>query len=138
MLKVTICSPEQCFLEGEVTHLSLPGLSGGFEIHPNHYDIVSLLATGCVVAHQKDAQPTVLYIEAGLVECQNNTVSILIDAAHNARTAEQEKLLAKQRQYRRDLQNQEKVNYHELLKSLHRLSAELQTIEKSRQYRNRH
>jgi F-type H+-transporting ATPase subunit epsilon len=138
MLKVTVTSPEQCFLDTDATHVSLPGTSGGFEIHANHAPLISLLSTGVLTVHLKDKEPFVLFVDGGIVEVSNNAISILIDSAHHARIAEEEKLLAEQRQHRRDLQNQDKINYHALLGQLSKLAAELQAIDKQRKYRNQH
>ena len=91
-----------------------------------------------LTVYTKDRDPFVLYIDGGILEVSNNCVSILIDTAHHARTEEEEKLLAEQRQYRRDLQNQDKINYHSLLTQLSKLAAELQTIDKQRKHRNQY
>jgi F-type H+-transporting ATPase subunit epsilon len=138
MLDITITSPEKCYIDAKASHISLPGENGDFEIYPSHCAMISLLKTGAVVAHLIDSEPFVLYIDAGIVEISGNCVSILIDSAHQARLDEQDKLLAQQRQCRRDIQNQEKVDYHALLKQLNQLSAELLTIDKERQYRKKH
>jgi len=144
MLEVTITSPEQCFISSKATHISLPGTEGDFEIHPNHCAFISLLKIGEVTVHLADAEPMVLFINGGIVEIsqdasnKHTAVSVLVDSAHHARLAEQEKLEGEQRQARRDLQNTEKVNYHALLKQLSQLSAELRTIEKARRYRKQH
>ena len=141
MLKVTITSPERCFVSTDATHISLPGAEGDFEVHPNHCAFISVLKMGEITVYQTDGQPEVLYIDGGLVEIstQRSTqlthVSVLVDSAHLARLAEKEKLESELRQARRDLQNTEKVNYHALLKQLSQLSAELRTIEKTRRHR---
>ena len=138
MLKVTVTSPEKQFIETEATHVSLPGESGAFELHPGHTPIISLLTTGTLTVYPKDLAPLVLYIDAGIVEVSKNRVSILLDSAHSARIEEQEKIEAEQRQCRRDLQNQDKVNYHALLKQLAKLAAELQTIDKMKNSSSNH
>lgn len=138
MLKVTVTSPEKCFVEATATHVSLPGAEGDFEIYPNHVPLISLLTTGTVTVHVADAEPFVLFVDAGIVEVSKNEVSILIDEAHQARLDEKEKLLAEQRQCRRNLQSQDKINYHQLLSELSKLTAELNTIEKHRKYRKKH
>ena len=138
MLEVTVTSPEKCFFETNATHVVLPGADGSFELRPGHVPLISLLSTGTLTVYPKDQAPMVLYIEAGIVEISKNRVSILLDSAHSARVAEQEKIEAEQRQCRRDLQNQDKVNYHALLKQLAKLAAELQTIDKFRNRSSHH
>ncbi len=138
MLDITITSPEECFVETTATHISLPGVDGDFEIHPNHCAFISLLKTGSVVVHSTNSEPIILCIDSGIVEVSQNCISVLVDSAHKARESEQAKFESDQRQYRRDLQNVDKVNYHTLLKQLTQLSAELRTIEKSRKYLKKH
>ncbi|MEC7030202.1 MAG: ATP synthase F1 subunit epsilon [Pseudomonadota bacterium] len=140
MLEVTIASPEKHFITATASHVSLPGAEGDFEIHPNHCPFISVLKTGEISAFLLESEPLVLYVDGGIVEVSrhhNNTktiVSVLVDSAHFARVAEQEKLESEQRQARRDLQKGEHVNYQVLLKQLSELSAELRTIKKARRF----
>ena len=137
MLNLAITSPEECLVKGQASKVTVPGTEGEFEIRADHCAMMALLGTGTIIAHIVDQPPFVLYIDAGVIAISENNVSIITDSAHTAREAEKEALETTQRQKRRDLQSQDTINHHALLKELTQLSAELSTIEKTRQYRKK-
>lgn len=89
-----IVSPEATLFKGEVTSVSLPGVSGSFQILNNHAPVVSILKKGTVKIEAssfkfdkevKDKfvkindQNYTLDIESGTIEMNDNKVIVLVD-----------------------------------------------------------
>ncbi|MCF6129351.1 F0F1 ATP synthase subunit epsilon [Flavobacterium sp. AS60] len=89
-----IVSPEATLFKGEVTSVSLPGVSGSFQILDNHAPIVSILKHGVVKIEAKsfkfdkqvedkftkvNDQNYLLEINSGTIEMQDNKVIVLAD-----------------------------------------------------------
>jgi F-type H+-transporting ATPase subunit epsilon len=87
-----IISPEKTLFKGEVESILFPGTYGDFQVLNNHAPIVSTLTSGKVkiigkiVIEQgaKDKfeftdRETILSIESGTVEMNNNHVILLVD-----------------------------------------------------------
>ncbi len=89
-----IVSPEATLFKGEVTSVSLPGVSGSFQILNNHAPIVSILKQGTVkiAANSFDFEKEVvdkftkvndqtytLEIASGTIEMKDNKVIVLAD-----------------------------------------------------------
>ena len=89
-----IVSPEARLFHGEVTSVSLPGVSGSFQILNNHAPVVSILKKGTVKIEAssfkfekevKDKfvkvndQNYSLEIESGTIEMNDNKVIVLAD-----------------------------------------------------------
>ena len=131
MLRITITSPEQCFLDQEATSVILPGKEGEFEVQKGHIACLSLLTTGSILVKTANGDSETFFVDGGVVEVSRDEVAVLVDSAHHARLSEQEKLESEQRQLRRDL-GQDTVNHNVLLKQLAVLAAELRTIQRAR------
>ena len=87
-----IITPEQTLFKGEVDSVLLPGSLGDFQVLNNHAPIVSTLKKGEVKiigklnldSSDKDQfeisdNETILKIESGTVEMNNNQVTLLVD-----------------------------------------------------------
>ncbi|MBL7887763.1 MAG: F0F1 ATP synthase subunit epsilon [Flavobacterium sp.] len=89
-----IVSPEATLFKGEVTSVSLPGVSGSFQILNNHAPVVSILKKGTVKIEatsfkfEKEVkekfvkindQNYTLEIESGTIEMNDNKVIVLAD-----------------------------------------------------------
>ena len=87
-----IISPEKTLFKGEVESILFPGTYGDFQVLNNHAPIVSTLTKGKVTiigkisieAGVKDKfeytdKETILDIESGTVEMNNNQVTLLVD-----------------------------------------------------------
>lgn len=88
-----IVSPEATLFSGEVTSVTVPGVNGEFQMLMDHAPIVSLLQQGQVkisgrIEIEEEYQSrfkkspdgkTVLEINSGTVECNNNRIIILAD-----------------------------------------------------------
>ncbi len=87
-----IVTPEAKIFSGEVNSVSVPGLSGYFQILNNHAPIVSSLKKGNITIEgdfeisnefknkfEKVDGKTILKIESGTIEMINNKVILLSD-----------------------------------------------------------
>lgn len=89
-----IVSPEATLFKGEVTSVSLPGVSGSFQILNNHAPVVSILKKGTVKIEapsfkfekevkdkfvKVNEQNYTLEIESGTIEMNDNKVIVLAD-----------------------------------------------------------
>jgi F-type H+-transporting ATPase subunit epsilon len=91
-MHLEIVSPEEIILSEEVKSVSVPGVSGEFQILDNHAPVVSVLQKGTI---KLDSSVTIpkkskdkfyeneskhnLDISGGVIELQDNKVVILID-----------------------------------------------------------
>lgn len=79
-MKLDILSPEQELFSGEVDSVSLPGVSGRFQLLNNHAPIISALGKGTVFYSSSDGKTVDSYeIKGGVVEMLDNSVVILVD-----------------------------------------------------------
>lgn len=76
-MTLKIISAEDVLFEGEVTIVTLPGVMGLFTILNNHASIVSTLTAGDVV-YESNGQTESLKIAGGIVDVDNNIVSVCI------------------------------------------------------------
>ena len=87
-----IITPEQTLFKGDVESILFPGSHGDLQVLNDHAPIVSNLTKGKVkiigkMAIQEDAKDrfefnekqTILEIESGTVEMNNNQVTLLVD-----------------------------------------------------------
>jgi F-type H+-transporting ATPase subunit epsilon len=87
-----IISPEKTLFKGEVESILFPGTYGDFQVLNNHAPIVSTLTKGKVkiigkISIEEGAKDkfeytdreTLLEIESGTVEMNNNQVTLLVD-----------------------------------------------------------
>ena len=87
-----IISPEKTLFKGDVESILFPGTYGDFQVLNNHAPIVSTLTRGKVkiigkISVEQGAKDkfeftdreTILDIESGTVEMNNNQVTLLVD-----------------------------------------------------------
>ena len=91
-MHLEIISPEKTLFKGEVDSILFPGTYGDFQVLNNHAPIVSTLTKGKVKIIGKISidegvkdnfeytdRETILDIESGTVEMNNNQVTLLVD-----------------------------------------------------------
>lgn len=79
-MKLDILSPEEEVFSGEVETISLPGVSGRFQLLNHHAPIISALTNGTIRYVLKDGKSEATYeIKGGMVEMFDNSVVILVD-----------------------------------------------------------
>lgn len=91
-MNLEIVSPEAVLLKAEVESIYVPGINGDFQMLNNHAPVVSLLQKGNIKIKgeftlEEDYQDkftkvgneTILNIESGTIEMNNNKVIILVE-----------------------------------------------------------
>lgn len=76
-MTLKIISAEDVVFEGEVQSVTLPGTKGSFTVLHNHASLVSTLEAG-QIRYVQDGQTVELPITGGLVDVDNNIVSVCI------------------------------------------------------------
>ena len=81
--KVEIVNPEQSFLKKEdVIEVVVPALEGEMGILKDHISIISFLKPGLIKIFSKSGEEK-YYIEDGIVEFKNNSLSVLTSSIFN-------------------------------------------------------
>ena len=91
-MHLEIVSPEAKLFSGEIESLTVPGVSGSFQVLNNHAPIVSTLTAGEVKIEgniaiekgqeslfKKEGSTTYFEIKSGALEMKNNKVILLTD-----------------------------------------------------------
>ncbi len=76
-MNLIVLTPEQEYFNGEVTAVTVPGISGQFEVLDNHAPIVSALVKGQVSIRSSEGTKQ-FSIEKGFIEVLNNEVALLV------------------------------------------------------------
>ena len=78
-MHLEIITPDKKVFSGEVTSVSVPGMSGRFEMLNNHAPIISTLLNGKVKVKDKEGVKT-FDVKGGVVENLNNKIIILAES----------------------------------------------------------
>ena len=90
--KVEIVNPEQSFLSKEdVTEIVVPAFEGEMGILKDHIPIISFLKPGLIKIFSKSGEES-YYIEDGIVEFKNNSLSVLTSSIFNIKDINKEKI----------------------------------------------
>ena len=71
-----IVNPEESFLKKKVSEVVVPGIEGEMGILFNHIPIISFLKPGLLKVYSDEGEQN-FYIEEGIIEFKENTLSIL-------------------------------------------------------------
>ncbi|MFA5872001.1 MAG: F0F1 ATP synthase subunit epsilon [Parcubacteria group bacterium] len=82
-IKFKIVTPERTVFENEIDQATLPTQDGEITILPNHIPLISALKPGDLMI-KKDGEEIDLAVSGGIVEVQNNEITILADTAERA------------------------------------------------------
>ena len=90
--KVEIVNPEQSFLiKKDVTEVVVPALEGEMGILKDHISIISFLKPGLIKIFSKSGEEK-YYIEDGIDEFKNNSLSILTGSIFNIKDFDKDKI----------------------------------------------
>ena len=90
--KVEIVNPEQSFLSKEdVTEIVVPAFEGEMGILKDHIPIISFLKPGLIKIFSKSGEEN-YYIEDGIVEFKNNSLSVLTSSIFNIKDINNDKI----------------------------------------------
>ena len=91
--KIEIVNPEKSFLSKEdVNEVVVPAFEGEMGILKDHISIISFLKPGIITIQAKSGEEK-YYVEDGIIEFKNNTLSILTSYILNLKDIEKNKLL---------------------------------------------
>ena len=90
--KVEIINPEKSFLsKDDVTEVVVPAFEGEMGILKDHISIISFLKPGIIKILSKSSEDQ-YYIEDGILEFKNNSLSVLTSSILNLKNLEKSKI----------------------------------------------
>ena len=90
--KIEIVNPDKSFLSKEdVTEVVVPAFEGEMGILKDHISIISFLKPGIITIQAKSGVEK-YYVEDGIVEFKNNSLSVLTSSIFNLKDIEKNKL----------------------------------------------
>ena len=90
--KIEIVNPDKSFLSKEdVTEVIVPAFEGEMGILKDHISIISFLKPGIITIQAKSGEEK-YYVEDGIVEFKNNTLSVLTSSILNLKDIEKSEL----------------------------------------------
>tara|TARA_B100001540_G_C15731598_1_gene607886 strand:- start:550 stop:948 length:399 start_codon:yes stop_codon:yes gene_type:complete len=106
--KVEIINPDKSFISKDnVTEIVVPGYEGDIGILKDHISIISFLKPGIITILEKNEEEK-YYIEDGIMEFKDNSLSILTSSIHNIKNM-------KKNNIENSLKNAEKILNNENL-----------------------
>ena len=112
--KVEIVNPEKSFLiKDDVSEVVVPAFEGEMGILKDHISIISFLKPGIIKISSKSGDEN-YYIEDGIVEFQNNNLSILTSTIFNLadiNKSKQQDLLKKAEEEADKIENNDQSKY---------------------------
>ena len=113
--KIEIVNPEKSFLSKEdVTEVVVPAFEGEMGILKDHISIISFLKPGIIKVFSKSGEEN-YYIEDGIVEFQNNNLSVLTSAIFNVKDMKKDKISELLTQAEENLKNDEITDQNKYL-----------------------
>ena len=107
--KVEIVNPEKSFFSKEdVTEVIVPAFEGEMGILKDHISIISFLKPGIIKVHSGNEENN-FYIDDGIVEFKDNTLSILTSNIFDIKNSDNAKIQEMIKEAENDL-NDEKIN----------------------------
>ncbi len=90
--KIEIVNPEKSFLSKEdVTEVVVPAFEGEMGILKDHISIISFLKPGIITIFSKSGEER-FFIEDGIMEFKNNSLSVLTSSIFNLKDIEKQKI----------------------------------------------
>ncbi len=90
--KLEIVNPERSFLiKEDVTEVVIPAFEGEMGILKDHISLISFLKPGIITIYSKSGEDQ-YYVEDGIIEFNNNNLSILTSFICNIKELEKNKL----------------------------------------------
>jgi F-type H+-transporting ATPase subunit epsilon len=113
--KIEIINPEKSFLSKEdVTEVVVPAFEGEMGILKDHISIISFLKPGVIKIFSKSGEEN-YYVEDGIVEFKNNSLSVLTSSIFNIKDIEKDKISKMLIQAEEHLKNSEITDQNKYL-----------------------
>ncbi|HXF29215.1 MAG TPA: ATP synthase F1 subunit epsilon [Chlamydiales bacterium] len=110
-LKLEIITPEKVVLSEEVDSITIPTQSGEITVLPEHENLVSNIGSGELI-YKKNGKDTVLAITGGVLEINEELVTILAEHAISPQDIQVNK--AKEAREKAEKLMKENLNEHDL------------------------
>jgi F-type H+-transporting ATPase subunit epsilon len=91
-LEIKIVTPEKISFKGEADSVSISTAEGQITILPNHVPIISLVEPGEIIA-RNEGKEELLAVGEGLVEVQDNIITLLVDVSERALEIDEKRAL---------------------------------------------
>tara|TARA_Y100001970_G_scaffold146123_1_gene179426 strand:- start:1652 stop:2044 length:393 start_codon:yes stop_codon:yes gene_type:complete len=89
---IEIVNPEKSFLsKKDVTEVVIPAFEGEMGILKDHISIISFLKPGIITIQSKSSEEK-LFVEDGIVEFKNNSLSVLTSSIFNLKDLNKDKI----------------------------------------------
>jgi F-type H+-transporting ATPase subunit epsilon/F-type H+-transporting ATPase subunit delta len=89
---IEIVNPEKSFLsKKDVTEVVVPAFEGEMGILKDHISIISFLKPGIITIQSKSSEEK-FFVEDGIVEFKNNSLSVLTSSIFNLKDADKDKI----------------------------------------------
>jgi len=89
---IEIVNPEKSFLsKKDVTEVVVPAFEGEMGILKDHISIISFLKPGIITIKSKSSEEK-FFVEDGIVEFKNNSLSVLTSSIFNLKDADKDKI----------------------------------------------
>ena len=113
--KIEIVNPEKYFLSKEdVTEVVVPAFEGEMGILKDHISIISFLKPGIIKIFSKSGEEN-YYIEDGIVEFKNNSLSVLTSSIFNIKDINKDKVSELLKQAEENYKNSEITDQNKYL-----------------------
>ena len=90
--KLEIVNPDKSFLSKEdITEVIVPAFEGEIGILKDHISIISFLKPGIIKIYSKSGEEK-FYVEDGIIEFNNNNLSVLTSSIFNLKELEKNKI----------------------------------------------
>ena len=89
---IEIVNPEKSFLsKKDVTEVVIPAFEGEMGILKDHISIISFLKPGIITIQSKSSEEK-FFVEDGIIEFKNNSLSVLTSSIFNLKDADKDKI----------------------------------------------
>ncbi len=78
-MELVVLTPEEQYFNGDIKSITVPGVSGEFEVLENHAPLVSAIAEGRVKIVKKDGESVIFDVNRGFLEVINNDLALLVN-----------------------------------------------------------
>ncbi len=78
-MELVVLTPEKQYFSGNIKSITVPGVSGEFEVLENHAPLVSAIGEGRVKIIKSDGESVNFEVNRGFLEVINNDLALLVN-----------------------------------------------------------
>ncbi len=78
-MELVVLTPEKKYFSGNIKSITVPGVSGEFEVLENHAPLVSAIGEGRVKIIKTDGESVNFEVNRGFLEVINNDLALLVN-----------------------------------------------------------